>query len=82
MKIRKFISAAICTSMLACFCSGCTGNNTDTEETIMQSTENTTVITTKEVIEKEIPIAFVDDTYHAVKIKVISGNYTIDAIEY
>ncbi len=66
MKIRKFISAILCTSMLACLCTGCTENTTDTEETEMQNAETTTAVTEK--IIEEIPAAFVNDSYFAVKI--------------
>ena len=71
MKIRKFISTVTCLSMLLCFGTGCAGNNTETEETTMQTAETTTAITTTEVTEKEIPVAVVDDSYYAV---TVDGN--------
>lgn len=71
MKIRKFISTAICLSMMLCSGAGCAGNNTETEETTMQTAETTTAITTTEVTEKEIPVAVVDNSYYAV---TIDGN--------
>ncbi len=75
MSIRKFISASICASLLACFCGGCYGGGTETktEEKTMQNTENTTAAATEEVTEKEIPFAFVDDSYYAV---TVDGNTT------
>ncbi|MBQ8177396.1 MAG: glycosyl hydrolase family 59 [Oscillospiraceae bacterium] len=66
MKIRKFISAVICASMLTCLCTGCTDNKTDTEENTMQNTKTTTAVT-EEVIEK-IPLAVVNNSYYAVSI--------------
>ena len=66
MKIRKFISAAVCISMLACFSAGCSGDSTNTEENEMKNTENTTAATTEAAA--EIPIAFVDDSYYAVTV--------------
>ncbi len=71
MKIRKFITTAICLSMLTCLGTGCSGNNSKTEDTTMQTAETTTAITTAEVTEKEIPVAVVDDSYYAV---TIDGN--------
>ncbi len=71
MKIRKFISIAICLSMMLCSGAGCSGNKTNTEESTMQTAETTTAITTTEVTEKEIPVAVVDDSYYAV---TIDGN--------
>lgn len=71
MKIRKFISTAICLSMMLCFGAGCSGNNSITEETTMQTAETTTAITMTEVTEKEIPVAVVNDSYYAV---TIDGN--------
>ncbi len=68
MKIRNFISAVICISMLACLCTGCTENNKDMEENEMQSAGNITA----NVIE-EIPVAVVNDSYYAVS---IDGNTT------
>ncbi|MBQ8781768.1 MAG: glycosyl hydrolase family 59 [Oscillospiraceae bacterium] len=66
MKIRKFISAAVCTAMLAGLCTGCTQSNTDTEETSMQNTETTASAAEKPI--EEIPFAAVNDSYYAVKI--------------
>lgn len=66
MKIRKFISAAVCTAMLAGLCTGCTQSNTDTEETSMQNTEATAAAAEKPI--EEIPFAAVNDSYYAVKI--------------
>ena len=66
MRIRKFISAILCTSMLSCLCTGCTENTTDTEKTEMQNAETTTAVTEK--IIEEIPAAVVNDSYYAVKI--------------
>jgi len=71
MKIRKFISTTICLSMLLCSGTGCSGNNSITEETTMQTAETTTAITTTEVTKKEIPVAVVDNSYYAV---TIDGN--------
>lgn len=75
MNVRKFISAAICTSMLTCFCGGCSGSDTENErsENTMQNTENITAAVTEEVIAEEIPLAFVDSTYYGV---TIDGNTT------
>lgn len=71
MKNRKFISAALCASMLVCLCTGCAGNTTDTEESTMQNTDSnttTTAATTEEVPVEEIPLAFVDESYFAVSV--------------
>lgn len=65
MKIRKFISAAICVSVMTCVCTGCTDNKTDTEENAMQNTSTPAV--TEEIVEK-IPLAVISDSYHAVSI--------------
>lgn len=74
MKNRKFISAALCASMLVCLCTGCAGNQTVTEESTMQSTNNNTTTTaTEEVPVEEIPLAFVDESYYAVS---VDGNTT------
>jgi len=68
MKIRKFISIALCLSMLLCLGTGCSENNTQ-EESTMQTAETT--ITTTETTEKEIPVAVVNDSYYAV---TVDGN--------
>jgi len=69
MKIRKFIFISLCLSMILCLGTGCNRNDTQREETTMQTAETT--ITTTEITEKEIPVAVVNDSYYAV---TVDGN--------
>jgi len=73
MKIRKFISAIICSSLFLSFCSGCTESKTNTEETTMENKETATSVTTEEIKPVEIPSAVFNDAYYAVN---IDGNTT------
>ena len=73
MKIRKFITMAVCASLLVCMGTGCASKNKATEETVMQESQTAESIsdateTIMTEIVNQIPYAFINNSYYNVKI--------------